>query len=214
MDGGFHEVSFPLRLSLVTSGGPERRTDIVTLSTGREARNSRWYHARRRYDAGSGLRSLADLQLLIAFFEARRGALYGFRFRDPVDFRSARPGVAAIAADDQLLGTGDGTTAEFQLAKTYADAAGSFTRPITKPVAATLRVAVGGVVQEAAAYALDATTGRLRFAAGKVPAAGKAVTAGFEFDVPVRFATERIEISLAAFNAGRVPSVPLTEILP
>ena len=213
MAGGFHEVSFPLRLSLTTSGGPERRTEIVTLSTGRETRNSRWQASRRRYDAGSGLRSIADLQVLIGFFEARRGALYGFRFRDPVDFRSARPG-AGVTATDHPIGTGDGVTTVFQLAKTYGDAGGSYQRPIAKPVAGSVSIAVGGVVQPATAYAVDATTGRVSFAAGKAPAAGKAVTAGFDFDVPVRFDGERIEISLEAFNAGRVPSVPLVEILP
>ena len=125
----FHEVRFPLRLALGVSGGPVRRTDIVNLSNGRESRNQRWRNARRSYDAGSGIRSVADLYEVLAFFEARRGELYGFRFRDPVDFKSCPPGETP-AATDQRIGTGDGVTAGFQLWKTYADAGGSFVRRI------------------------------------------------------------------------------------
>lgn len=128
----FHEVRFPLRLALGVSGGPVRRTDIVNLSNGRESRNQRWRNARRSYDAGSGIRSVADLYEVLAFFEARRGELYGFRFRDPVDFKSCPPGETP-ALTDQRIGTGDGVTAGFQLLKTYADAGGSFTRRIDKP---------------------------------------------------------------------------------
>lgn len=139
----FHEVRFPLRLALGVSGGPVRRTDIVNLSNGRESRNQRWRNARRSYDAGSGIRSVADLYEVLAFFEARRGELYGFRFRDPVDFKSCPPG-ETTAATDQRIGTGDGVTAGFQLRKTYADAGGSFVRRIEKPVEGSVMVSVEG----------------------------------------------------------------------
>ena len=88
----FHEQRFPLRLSLTSSGGPGRQTDIVSLSNGREARNRRWRFSRRRYDVGTAVRSVADLYAVLEFFEARGGQLHGFRFRDPVDGSSARPG--------------------------------------------------------------------------------------------------------------------------
>ncbi len=113
MAQGFHEVRFPLRLALGASGGPQRRTDIVDLSNGRETRNRRWQDARRRYDAGSGLKSIDDLYAVVAFFEARAGQLYGFRFRDPVDFQSCAPG-AVPAATDQVIGTGDGCARPFR----------------------------------------------------------------------------------------------------
>lgn len=213
MTSGFHEVRFPLRLSLSTSGGPMRRTDIVNLSNGRESRNSRWRDARRLYDAGSGIRSVADLYDVLAFFEARGGELYGFRFRDPVDWTSGRSG-AAVTPLDQVIGLGDGATAQFQLTKTYADAGASVARPITKPVDGTVCVAVEGKAQPASAFSCDAATGRVTFSPDAVPKAGKVVTAGFEFDVPVRFATDRIDISLSAFNAGRIPSISLMEIIP
>lgn len=209
----FHEVRFPLRLALGVSGGPVRRTDIVNLSNGRESRNQRWRNARRSYDAGSGIRSVADLYEVLAFFEARRGELYGFRFRDPVDFKSCPPGETP-AATDQRIGNGDGMTAGFQLRKTYADAGGSFVRRIEKPVEGSVMVSVEGVKVEAADVAVDHVTGMIVFRAGRVPPAGAAIRAGFEFDVPVRFGIDRIDVNLTAFEAGRIPSIPLMEILP
>lgn len=210
---GFHEVRFPLRLALATSGGPVRRTDIVNLSNGREKRNQRWFNARRSYDAGSGIRSVSDLYEVLAFFEARRGQLYGFRFRDPVDHRSAGPQTAPTPLD-QRIGTGDGGTAAFQLVKTYADAGGEQRRIIAKPVAGTVRVSVNGTEKTAASFGVDTATGIVTFAAGHLPPAGAIICAGYEFDVPVRFDIDRIDISLSAFEAGRIPTIPLAEILP
>lgn len=209
----FHEVRFPLRLALGISGGPVRRTDIVNLSNGRESRNQRWRNARRSYDAGSGIRSVADLYEVLAFFEARRGELYGFRFRDPVDCKSCPPGETP-AATDQRIGTGDGVTVGFQLLKTYADAGGAFLRRIEKPVEGSVMVSVEGVKIEAADVAVDPVTGMVAFRAGRAPPAGAAIRAGFEFDVPVRFGIDRIDVNLTAFEAGRIPSIPLMEILP
>lgn len=213
MTNGFHEIRFPLRLSLGASGGPGRRTDIVALSNGGETRNARWADARRRYDAGTGLRGLEDLYELTAFFEARRSQLYGFRFRDPVDHASAPPG-QAIAATDQPIGTGDGARTVFALAKTYADSGGATVRRIEKPADGSVVVAIDGVALDPGDYEVDSATGLVTIAPGLVPEPGAAVTAGFEFDIPVRFDTDRIEISLAAFKAGSAPSVPLVEIKP
>lgn len=213
MSNGFHEVQFPLRLSLGASGGPGRRTDIVALSNGGETRNARWADARRRYDAGTGLRGLEDLYQLTAFFEARRGQLYGFRFRDPVDHASAPPG-QPVSVIDQQIGTGDGAQTLFELTKTYADAGGATTRRIEKPVEGSVLLAVDGLELDPGDYAVDHTTGLVTIVPGSVPAPGAIVTAGYEFDIPVRFDTDRIEISLAAFKAGSVPTVPLVEIRP
>ncbi|CUX21914.1 TIGR02217 family protein [Agrobacterium fabrum] len=209
----FHEVRFPLRLALGVSGGPMRRTDIVNLSNGRENRNQRWRNARRAYDAGSGIRSVTDLYEVLAFFEARRGELYGFRFRDPVDFKSCPPGVTP-AATDQRIGTGDGVATVFQLLKTYADAGGSFSRRIDKPVEGSVIVSVEGVKAAPTDLSVDHATGMVTFRAGRAPPAGAVIRAGFEFDVPVRFAIDRIDINVTAFEAGRIPSIPLMEILP
>ncbi len=213
MTNGFHEVQFPLRLSLGASGGPGRRTDIVALSNGGETRNARWADARRRYDAGTGLRGLEDLYQLTAFFEARRGQLYGFRFRDPVDHASCPPG-QAVTPIDQQIGSGDGVKTLFELSKTYADAGGATVRRIEKPSTGSVVLAVDGLALDPGDYAVDHATGLVTIVPGSTPAPGAQVTAGYEFDIPVRFDTDRIEISLAAFKAGSVPSVPLVEIKP
>jgi uncharacterized protein (TIGR02217 family) len=209
----FHNVRFPLRLALGTSGGPVRRTDIVSLSNGRENRNARWRDSRRSYDAGSGVKSAADLYAVLEFFEARRGPLHGFRFRDPLDWKSCGPD-ASVSPMDQVIGTGDGEVAVFPLVKTYGDAGASWVRRIAKPVAGTVVVSVDGVVQVPDTYAIDAVAGLVTFAAGHVPEPGAMVRAGFEFDVPVRFDTDRIDVDLVHFDAGRIPTIPLTEILP
>ncbi len=207
---GFHEIRFPLRVALGVSGGPVRRTEITNLSNGREQRNGRWRNSRRSYDAGSGIKSVADLYEVLAFFEARGGQLYGFRFRDPVDFKSCGP-LVVVSPTDQVIGLGDGVRKTFQLVKTYADAGGGFERMIAKPVLGSVIVAVDGVVL-AEGWSVDAATGVLTFAAP--PGAGAVVTAGYEFDVPVRFDIDRIDVNLSGFDAGRIPTIPLKEILP
>lgn len=204
----FHEESLPLALAMGASGGPTRRTDIVTLGSGREQRNTPWRHSRRRYDLAGAVRSLDDLHALIAFFEARRGRLYGFRFRDPSDWRSGSPS-RTPGPFDQVLGFGDGQNRVFALQKTYGSGEAAYTRPIVKPTAGSARVAVAG--QEVQGFSLDTRTGMLTLA--QAPAAGSAITCGFAFDTPVRFDTDRLELSLDAFAAGRAVSVPLIEIL-
>ncbi|GGL85263.1 DUF2460 domain-containing protein [Pseudooceanicola nanhaiensis] len=206
----FHEVRFPASLSFGSVGGPERRTDVVTLANGFEERNTPWAHSRRRYDAGVAMRSLDDVEALIAFFEARQGQLYGFRWKDWSDFKSCRA-TAEVAFDDQVIATGDGATDEWQLAKRYRSGEQTYLRPVTKPVAGTVRVGVGGdELQEGLHYEVDSATGLIVFA--EVPAEGDEITAGFEFDVPVRFDTDLIQVSVASFRAGDVPSVPIVEV--
>ena len=210
----FHEVLFPVEVAFGSTGGPERRTDVVALASGHERRNARWADSRRRYDAGTGVTSLDDLARLVAFFEQRRGRLHGFRYRDPVDDRSCMPS-AAPGPLDQAIGTGDGTTASFALAKAYGTGTGAWTRPIVKPVDGSVSVAVDGIERAAGAdFAVDATTGLVTFAPAAIPPPGAAVTAGFRFHVPVRFDTDRLAVDLAAFMAGEAPSVPLVEIRP
>jgi uncharacterized protein (TIGR02217 family) len=204
----FHEVRFPTAIAFGASGGPERRTEIVSLASGYEERNSRWANSRRRYNAGYGVRTLDDLHAVIAFFEERRGRLYGFRWKDRVDFQSCAPG-AAVAATDQPLGEGDGDTMTFQLAKTYGSAHAPFTRAIMKPVEATVAVALDGVALDDG-WAVDLTTGVVTF--DTAPDADVVVTAGFQFDVPVRFDTDTLEVNLTSFVAGDIPSIPLVEI--
>ena len=208
----FHEILFPLDIALKSAGGPERKTEIVALGSGREQRNARWAHARRRYDAGYGVKTLDALSQVVAFFEERRGRLHGFRWRDRLDHSSAAPS-ASVTPLDQVLGTGDGAQTAFVLVKLYGAAHAPYERPIVKPVAGSVRVSVGGVEQsEGTAFACDTATGVVTFLPGHVPASGALVRAGFLFDVPVRFDTDYLEVDLSAFAAGSVPRIPLLEI--
>ncbi|WP_333713717.1 DUF2460 domain-containing protein [Yoonia sp.] len=206
----FHEIRFPASLSFGALGGPERRTEIVTLANGFEERNTPWAHARRRYDAGLGLRSMDDVEDLIAFFEARQGQLIGFRWKDWSDYRSCFPS-QQIDPDDQLLGMGDEVRRAFQLVKHYRSGTVTYTRPITKPVAGSVRIAIGGVpMVEGVDYTLDLTSGVVTF--DTAPDEEAEVRAGFAFDVPVRFDTDAILIAASRFEAGEIPNVPVVEI--
>lgn len=208
----FHEIRFPLDVSVSGRGGPEWRTEIVTLGSNGEARNSRWSKSRRRYEAGYGVKSLAQLAQAVAFFEERRGRLIGFRWRDRADYASGAPG-AAPAPGDQSLGTGDGMRTIFQLTKTYGGAFAPYARAIAKPVAGSVRVAVGGVEKIAGAdFNVDTATGVVTFTPSAIPAAGAGVTAGYLFDVPARFDTDFLEIDIEAFEAGAIPKIPIIEI--
>ena len=167
-----------------------------------------WANSRRRYDVGYGVKSLDGLHAAIAFFEARMGRLHGFRFKDFSDFKSCAPGVAVTPAD-QPIGTGDGTATQFALVKIYASGVASWTRAIQKPVAGTVRVALDAV-EQTSGWSVDTATGIVTFAAA--PDAGAAITAGFEFDVPVRFDTDHLAVNLDHFRAGEIPAISLVEI--
>jgi uncharacterized protein (TIGR02217 family) len=210
MPASFHDVLFPLAVSFGATGGPERRNEIVRLMSGREKRNARSAHAMRHYDVGTGLRSVEDLYDVMQFFEARRGSLSGFRFRDPFDMRSGRPGDQP-AAQDQQIGVGDGVATAFQLIKKYGVGEDAYLRPVTRPVAGSVLLAVAGAELAASDFVVDGSTGQVTLDAA--PADGAVVTAGFEFHVPVRFDTDRIEASLATFRAGAIPTIPLVEII-
>jgi uncharacterized protein (TIGR02217 family) len=193
----FHPIRFPLDISLASRGGPERATDVVTLASGREERNSRWAHSRRRYNAGYGVKSRADMAAVLAFFEERRGRFHSFLWRDALDH----------AAADQAIGTGDGEGVAFQLVKKYGASFDPYLRPITKPVSGSVVVKVDGVVAD---IATDPLTGIVTFDAA--PAEGAAITASFTFDVPVRFDVDRLDIELSSFDAAEAPSIPLIEV--
>lgn len=203
----FDDVPFPLNIGRDASVVPAFSTQTVESLSGYERRSSDWADARMRFDAGPGVRSEADLMTLIDFFRARRGAARGFRFTDPLDNQSAAVG-QPVSATDQQLGIGDGATSQFHLAKYYGFGVDAQQRLITRPVAGTIRVAVDGVEQMSGWQHLGA--GIIAF--DVAPASGAVLTAGFRFDVPVRFGEDRLEINRATFAAGDAPSVPMVEI--
>jgi len=186
----FHEVRFPDNISRGARGGPERRTQIVELASGDEERNASWANSRRRYDV------------------ARNGRLHGFRFKDWGDHKSGLPSQVS-APTDQSIGTGDGATTAFQLVKRYASGALSWTRIITRPVAGSVKVALDGV-EQISGWSVDTTTGVVSF--GAAPGASVAVTAGFEFDVPVRFDSDTLDVTFDLERLGSITSIPLVEI--
>ena len=195
----FHDVIFPTRLAFGATGGPVRRTDILQLASSGEARNAPHRYSRRRYNAVAGLKSSSEAVELMNFFEARLGALHGFRFRDPLDH----------IADDVNLGLGDGDRTTFQLQQHYGAAPHTQTRPLTKPVEGTVRIAVNGI--ETDATQIDYLSGTVTF--DTPPANGTIITGSCTFDVPVRFDTDRLDIALDDFAVMRIDDVPLIEVL-
>ena len=200
----FDDVEFPIGIGAEASVSPTFSTNVVTSASGNEYRNSNWQQARLRFDAGPGVRGDSEVETLLAFFRARRGSAVGFRFRDPYDF-SSNGMSGPPTASDQTIGIGDGTSLRFRLKKTYA---GGEERLITRPAAGSVRLAVAGV-EQASGWSLE-TMGEVLF--DRAPPEGAPITAGFLFDVPVRFAEDRIEVNRATFLAGEAPSVPLIEI--
>lgn len=202
----FDDVLYPLALGRDTGASPEFSTSVAVTTSGFERRNSHWSDARIRYDVGPGIRSEAELGVLLSFFRARRGAARGFRLPDPFDFSSSGL-TEAPTASDQLIGTGDGLTASFQLIKTYGEGSDAQRRAITRPRAGSVLVSVDGA--PTSAFTLGESGGIIFDAA---PPNGSAIRAGFLFDVPVRFAEDRLDLSCINFAAGEAPSVPLIEL--
>jgi uncharacterized protein (TIGR02217 family) len=203
----FDDVLFPLALGKNAQVTPGFSTAIVTTASGHEQRNSDWAQGRMRYDAGIGVRSEADLQLLIAFFRARRGAAKAFRFRDPLD-NSSHQMTGDPTATDQVLGVGDGVRSSFQLLKSYGIGADAEQRKITRPIFESVAVSLNGFTQSSGWTVLNG--GIISFDAP--PAVGAIVAAGFGFDVPVRFALDILDVDAATFAAGMAPHVPLIEV--
>ena len=206
----FHEVQFPVGLSFGAIGGPERRTDVVTLSNGFEERNTPWAHSKRRYDAGLGLRAFTDVEAVVAFFEARCGQLFAFRWKDWADYKSCSV-QAEVSAVDQDIAVGDGAEKRFQLVKVYKSGEQKYRRPIQKPVDGSLMVALDQVEQvEGVDFTADYTSGVISFVV--TPEVGVQISAGFEFDVPGRFDSDQIMTSLSTFQAGDIPDIPVVEV--
>ncbi len=205
----FHEALFPLDVSLHGRGGPERRTEIVTLGSNRESRNARWAQSRRRYEAGYGVKNLAQLAKVIEFFEERRGRLFGFRWRDRLDHASCSPGETPTPFD-QHIGDGDGAKRSFTLTKTYGGSFAPYVRQIMKPVAKSVRIAVNGV-EMTDQVTLNSTSGLVTFLSA--PPNGAVISAGFLFDTPARFDIDYLEVDMEALTAGVIPKIPIIEIL-
>ena len=198
---GFHEIRFPDNIAYGATGGPEFATTVVVSGAGHEQRNVNWAEARGRWDVGTGLKNQAQLDALIAFFRARKGKAYGFRFKDWTDFK----------ATGQLLGTGDDATTAFQLIKHYPSGSAVESRTISKPVAGTVRIYFDGV-EQLADWFVDVATGIVAFTTP--PAQDVDVTADFEFDVPVRFDTDHMAVTIETYKLHRWQQILIVELRP
>lgn len=194
----FVEVQFPTDISYGSAGGPEYATDVVASASGHEQRNINWSEARARYNVAHGVKTKTQLDTLIAFFRARKGRAIGFRFKDWTDYQAT-----------ETLGTGDGVRTGFQLIRTYSSGAVSETRTIHKPVAGTVQVFKNAVLQSSG-VTVDATTGLVTFTSA--PAVGQVISASFQFDVPVRFDTDKLSASLDAYGIHSWLDIPLVEV--
>lgn len=195
----FAEVQFPTDISYGATGGPMFLTDVVTTISGHEQRNSKWSQSRAKYNVASGVKTETQWQALIAFFRARRGKAVGFRFKDWSDYK----------AQGVQIGVGDSSATQFQLVKIYSSGSVAVSRTITKPVAGTVDIYIDSVLQTSG-VTIDTTTGIVTFAVA--PAGGAIITADFEFDVPVRFDTDEMAVSMDSFDAGNWSSIPLIEV--
>ena len=204
----FHETRFPTDIAFGSRGGPKRKTIIAVSGSGHEHRNSQWADSKREYNAGYGIKNIDDIHTVVEFFEERRGMLHGFRWKDKFDWKSCAP-KQTPSYSDQLIGTGDGNEVAFQLVKTYGSSYSPYTRDIKKPVLNTVKIGVNGS-EVTTGWSVNYTTGIVTF--DTAPTAGHQITAGFEFDVPVRFDTDYLQIDLSAFDAGNVPDIPIVEI--
>ena len=208
----FHEVRFPTDVALGAHGGPERRTEIISLGSGFEQRNARWADARRRYNAGFGIRTLDALSDVVSFFEERQGSLYGFRYRDPIDWKSCKPSQTQTMMD-QTLGYGDGVKIRYEIVKNYGQLPYTYVRKIKKIVAASLMVAVDTSAKIINThFTADENLGTITFLKNSIPMPGQAITAGYQFDTPVRFDTDYLAVNLSLFEAGDIPSIPIVEV--
>jgi len=193
----FHDVRFPLHLAFGTRGGPSRPTDVLQFANGTETRNTRGRYSRRRYNAVAGLKSREEAIELLQFYESRFGPLHGFRFRDPLDHEA-----------NNEIAIGDGVRTDFPLIKHYGTSPHTYARPITKPVRGTVRVFMDGVES---VVSVDYLRGLISFSTA--PNEGAIIRAQFEFDVPVRFVSDSLDIVLDDFGATQIEDIPLIEIL-
>lgn len=195
----FHEVRFPDDIAYGATGGPEYATTIVSMASGFEQRNINWDAARGRWDVASGLKRQSQLDILIAFFRARKGRAHGFRFKDWTDYK----------ATAQNIGTGNAANKVFQLTKTYTSGAGTETRIIKKPVSGMTKVYLNGVFQTSG-VSVSTILGTVTFT--NAPGNGVVVTADFEFDIPVRFDTDRMAVTIEYINLNQWSGIPIIEI--
>lgn len=209
----FHDVQFPTEISYGSRGGPGFSTNIIETDSGAEQRVQRWSQPKHAYDVSWGVKSLNDLATIRNFYIARNGCAYAFRYKDWMDYTSSTTGMSSVVNTDQQIGTGDGAQTNFQLVKKYINGPSTVIRTITKPVSGSVVVALNGVNQTTG-WTVNTSTGVVTFTSA--PGVGVVVTAGFQFDVPVRFGKEidqQLAQQIDGYDNGNIQSIPLVEVM-
>ncbi len=195
----FHDVRFPEVIEAGMQGGPAFLTTIVESTGGQEKRNGAWSLPRYKWRFGTGLRDQAGLDVLLAFFMARMGRLHSFRFKDWLDY---------TAAGDNI-GTGNGVALTFQLRRVYTSGGVSLYRKITRPVSGTVKIYVDGV-EQLSGVSVNTSTGLVTFSVA--PLDTKPITWTGQFDVPVRFDSDELPLTLEAVDVGELSQMEIIEV--
>lgn len=201
----FHNVQLPVQVERGAQGGPSFKTTILELSSGYEKRNIDWQRVRGEWDLAYGIDTKEDHEEVLAFFYARQGKAHSFRFKDWGDFT-----IGDDANDTpQEIATADGVGTQFQIVRRYADAGATFDREITRPVDTTVRVFVN-TVEQLSGWSVDVSTGVVTFTVA--PTLDDTIEVICEFDVPVRFDIDHLDIRSFTSDAISFPSVPIVEV--
>ena len=206
----FHDTRLPEDVERGASGGPEFKTTILTLSSGYEKRNIDWSATRGSWDVGYGIQNKVDFTAVLDFFHAREGMAHSFRFKDWGDFEMA----------SQTIGTTDATTATFQIFKRYTSGGINFDKNLEKIVSASATVLVNSVSQTvvydtapaAGEVSINTLTGVLTLGSTHAATTGQDIDVLCEFDIAVRFDTDKFDINLLTFDAGGIASLPVIEV--
>lgn len=198
---------FPLEAQRLKAS-PGWNTTVVRLGGGAEQRNANYSDSLRRYDAALGIKTLVSYQTLEKFVNAARGRLHGWRYLDRTNY----------VATTESFGTGDGSTATFQLTKNDGTSANAYNREIYKPISGTIQVFVNATLKtETTHYTINYATGIVTFTGGNIPTAGQSLTWSGQFHVPCRFDVDELpDYELFQHTSGNIgiaeASVPFVEI--
>lgn len=211
----FDEIRLPEDIERGARGGPEFNTSVQILASGHESRNQNWARALYQWDIGYGIQDREGYIRILSFFLARRGRARGFRFKDWTDYE----------VDNELFGVGDGVSNEYQLSKTYTDIQNAYTRDIVKPINGTIRIFNNGVEVPTTDYTIDYITGIVTFLerdadamamppdpGATLPALNDLLSWTGEYDIPVRFNTDDLNINLEWLEAGAIPNILIREL--
>lgn len=194
----FLEIRFPESISFNSSSILEFNTSIVTTKNGSEQRNINWNSNKMKFNIINGIKTKMELDEIVSFFRNVKGCGYGFRFKDWSDYQ----------VENQLIGIGDGEKKNFQLIKYYRVNDNYYIRKITKPVISTIKIFIDDIRTND--IKVDLKTGIVSF--NEAPAVNAPINATFEFDVPVRFDKDMLEITMETINTGNVKDITLIEI--